>query len=360
MSELLASCRDFWHHAGLLAKLHRAGNGAGIWPCRRGGGKSPGMSDDILDMAIIGAGISGIGMAASLARELPDKRFVVLERRARLGGTWDVFRYPGVRSDSDMYTLGYSFAPWPSGRAIGEGAAIRDYLEQVARDCGVWPHIRTGAQVLSADWDSAAQCWTLAMTQGPTVRARFVFCGAGYYDADSPYQPAIAGLDSFSGRVVHPQFWPEDLDYAGQRVAVIGSGATAVTVVPAMARVAAHVTMIQRTPSWYLVMPSRDRFATLLRRWLPARIAHRIMRARNVRLQALFYNRCRTDPAGMGEWLAGNVRQALGPAWDPRHFTPPYPPWEQRLCLTPDADLFRAIRKGAASMATGAIARVEP
>ncbi|MDE2404124.1 MAG: NAD(P)/FAD-dependent oxidoreductase [Sphingomonadales bacterium] len=315
--------------------------------------------DTILDVAIVGAGISGIGFAARLGRELPHKRFVVLERRSRVGGTWDLFRYPGIRSDSDMYTLGFSFAPWRSDNAVGSGAAIRDYLEQVAHDFGVAPHIRFDTRITGADWNSSAQCWELAIADAPPVRARFLYLGAGYYDHDRPHDAAIPGLAAFGGEVIHPQFWPADRDLAGKRVVVIGSGATAVSLVPALAAAGAAVTMLQRTPTWYLILPSKDRMARLARRLLPAGWAHRLIRARNARLQDMVYKRSRSDPEGLAAWLKGNVRRALGDAWNEADFTPPYAPWDQRLCLVPDADLFRTIRKGRARVVTGAIAQVE-
>ena len=320
----------------------------------------PESATDMLDVAIVGAGISGIGMAARLVGELPDARFAVFERRARLGGTWDLFRYPGIRSDSDMYTLGYSFAPWRSGNAIGQGAAIRDYLDKVAHDSGVTAHIRTHTHVTGADWDAAAQCWTLAIAGAAPVRARFLFLGAGYYDADKPHDAQIPGIDRFAGTVVHPQFWPADLELAGKRVVVVGSGATAVSLVPALARAGAHVTMLQRTPTWYLVMPSRDRLAKWLQRLLPAGLAHRLIRARNTRMQSMLYAKSRSDPAGLAAWLTRHTKTALGDAWNEVDFTPPYGPWDQRLCLLPDGDMLHLVRKGEAHIATGHIATVEP
>ena len=315
--------------------------------------------ETILDVAIIGAGISGLGMAAKLIRELPGLQFAVFERRARLGGTWDLFRYPGIRSDSDMHTLGFSFAPWRSGNAIGSGAAIRNYLEQVAHVSGVAAHIRYDTHVTAADWDATGQCWRLTQADGSRASARFLYLGAGYYDADKPYTADIPGIERFTGPVVHPQFWPEALELAGKRVVVIGSGATAVSLVPALARAGARVTMLQRTPTWYLILPSHDRAARLLQRFLPARLAHRLIRARNTRLQGMLYRKSRSDPAGTAAWLTAQTRRALGDAWNATDFTPPYGPWEQRLCLVPDGDLLRLIRKRGASIATGRIAEVE-
>jgi monooxygenase len=318
---------------------------------------------EVLDMAIVGAGISGIGMAARFGREFPGKRYAVLERRERLGGTWDLFRYPGVRSDSDMFTLGYDFAPWRDPRSIGPGEAIRDYLEQVASDEGVRPHIRFGHAVRTGDWDSTAGLWRLTCEREDggevEIAARFLFLGSGYYDYDEPYDAGIPGLERFAGQVIHPQSWPERTDYAGKRVVVIGSGATAVTLVPAMAESAAHVTMLQRTPSWYLVMPSRDRLSNLVRKVLPAGWAHRLIRFKNAVLQAMFVGRSRRKPDQVKRFLRRQLRTELGPAYRAADFTPPYDPWEQRLCLVPDGDLFKAIKAGRAGIVTGRIERVE-
>ncbi|MBU6267976.1 MAG: NAD(P)/FAD-dependent oxidoreductase [Sphingomonadales bacterium] len=314
----------------------------------------------ILDVAIIGAGISGIGFAAKLARDLPHKRFALLERRPRLGGTWDLFRYPGIRSDSDMYTLGFSFAPWRSNSAIGAGAAIRSYLEAVARDFGIAPHIRTDTHVTNANWNPAGQHWELAVAGGAPIRARFLYSGAGYYDHDQPHDPAIPGLDSFAGQVIHPQFWPESTNLSGKRVVVIGSGATAVSLIPALAKAGAQVTMLQRTPTWYLILPSQDRMARIARRLLPASWAHRLIRARNTRMQAMLVARSRGNPAKVAAWLTAQTKAALGDAWNETDFVPPYKPWEQRLCLVPDGDMLTTIRDGKANVATGRIASAEP
>ena len=279
--------------------------------------------------------------------------------RAALGGTWDLFRYPGVRSDSDMFTLGYSFAPWRSDSAIAGGATVRAYLQQVADERGITPHIRFGAHVIGADWDSTAAFWSVRLAGGETLRARFLFLGSGYYDYDSPHEPAIPGLDGFKGQVLHPQFWPQSFDAADRRVVVIGSGATAATLVPALAA-QTHVTMLQRTPSWYLPLPTADRAVRIARRLLPAGWAHRLIRWRNVRMQALLVRRARSDPQAVGEWLTGFARKMVGPAFAPEHFAPPYGPWQQRLCLIPGGDLYLALQAGQAEIVTGEIARVEP
>jgi len=317
---------------------------------------------ETFDVVIVGAGISGIGMAAHLARKLPHKRYAVLERRTRIGGTWDLFRYPGVRSDSDMFTLGYDFAPWRDNRAIGPGAVIRNYVEQVATDEGVREQIRFGHAVRKADWDSQAGLWMLECEPADGIQhlsARFLFLGSGYYDYDEPHDARIPGLETFAGAVIHPQRWPEDADYAGKQVVVIGSGATAVTLVPAMAESAAKVTMLQRTPTWYLIMPSRDRLANLIRRLLPAGWAHRLNRYKNAVMQSLFVARARREPEAVGRYLHKQLAGELGADFSTRDFTPPYGPWEQRMCLVPDGDLFRAMRDGRAEVVTGRIRQVE-
>ncbi|MFC3096936.1 flavin-containing monooxygenase [Alteraurantiacibacter palmitatis] len=315
-----------------------------------------------VDVLIVGAGISGLSMAVHLQRHCPDRRFAIAEARARAGGTWDLFRYPGVRSDSDMHTLGFAFAPWRGDKAIAAGADILAYLDAVIAEHSLAPHISYGTRVLAADWREAEALWhvTLADAAGERVeRARFLYLAAGYYDYERPYQADIPGLENFAGPVVHPQFWPPDLDWGGKRVVVIGSGATAVTLVPALAERAAQVTMLQRTPSWMVAQPSIDRLARALRRVLPEKTAYRLTRWINTRLHVLIYNRARQRPDQVAALLTRRLKRALGAAYDPRHFLPPYPPWEQRLCLVPDGDLFRAIREGRAGMATGVIAKVQ-
>ena len=316
-----------------------------------------------LDLLIVGAGISGIGMAAHFAQRCPGKTYAILERRERIGGTWDLFRYPGVRSDSDMFTLGYGFEPWRDKRAIAPGETIRSYLSGVAERRGIAPHIRFGTAVQAADWDSARGLWTVttqdAAGAASTVTARFLFLGAGYYDYDDPHQAEIPGIGDFAGPVLHPQSWPEGFDHAGKRIVVIGSGATAVSLVPALAETAAQVTMLQRTPTWYLVRPAHDKVANALARLLPARWAHNLNRYRNAVMQALLVSRSRSRPDAVAAFLHGKLADELGPDFDRKHFTPPYAPWNQRLCLVPDGDLFAAMRAGKATVATGEIARVD-
>ncbi len=302
-------------------------------------------------------------MAAHLQDMCPDRSFLMIEKRARLGGTWDLFRYPGVRSDSDMQTLGFVFEPWDNDQAIAPGETILDYLDDVVAKRGVGQHIRFDSAVVAADWRAEESLWHVTV-QGPdgsqVVRARWLYLSTGYYDYDQPYDAQIAGLGSFAGPVIHPQFWPADLDYRGKRVVVIGSGATAVTLIPAMAEQAAHVTMLQRTPSWMAVKPSRDRVANGLRRVLPRSWAYWVARQRNIRLFDLLYKLARRNPAKAGEQLRGMISKELGDLYVPADFTPPYNPWEQRLCLVPDSDFFAAMRSGKASIRTATIAQVEP
>jgi cation diffusion facilitator CzcD-associated flavoprotein CzcO len=313
------------------------------------------------DVLIVGAGLSGIGAARHLQVHLPEKRFAILEGRERLGGTWDLFRYPGIRSDSDMHTMGYSFRPWIGDKAIADGASILEYLQETAREYGIERHIRYGQRVVGADWSSADACWTVEMESGAErkraqLTCRFLFLCSGYYDYDAGYAPAFAGVECFKGRVVHPQHWPADLDYAGKRVVVIGSGATAVTLVPAMAKTAAHVTMLQRSPSYVASRPGADRIANWLRRVLPAKAAYWLARWKNILLAIFFYQLARRQPQKFSAMVIGGARAQLGDGYDvATHFTPRYKPWDQRLCLVPDGDLFKAIRKGAASVVTDEI-----
>jgi cation diffusion facilitator CzcD-associated flavoprotein CzcO/acetyl esterase/lipase len=313
------------------------------------------------DVVIVGAGLSGIGAAVHLQRECPGKRFALLEARGAIGGTWDLFRYPGVRSDSDMYTLGYDFKPWNDAKAIAEGPAIRGYIAEAARENGIERHIRLQQRVLSADWSSREACWTLVIDHGEgrersALRANFVLLCSGYYSYMCGYRPPFQGEERYRGTLVHPQFWPEKLDCAGKRVVVVGSGATAVTLVPALAGKAAHVTMLQRSPSYVVARPAQDTIAAFLKRWLPAKVAYRLVRVKNVAINMHYYRLARKYPKQAKARLVGFVQQALGPGFDvARHFTPHYNPWDQRVCLVPDGDLFKAIRSGRASVATDQI-----
>ena len=312
-----------------------------------------------VEVLIVGAGISGLSMAAHLRTMCPGRSFAVVERRESLGGTWDLFRYPGVRSDSDMHTLGFRFAPWADDRTIAGGEAIRDYLERVAREFGIAPHIRFGAQVLSANWEPHDAYWRVALKDATGEReviARWLHLATGYYDYDEPHDARLPGIENFGGDVVHPQFWPSGLDCAGKRVVVIGSGATAVTLVPALAESAAHVTMLQRTPTWMISHPSRDPWARRIRHVLGERLGNRLIRFINVRVHALFFNRARQKPAKVAGYLRTRLRRDLGEHYDPARFEPPYDPWTQRLCLVPDGDLLEAVKDGRASVVTGRIA----
>ena len=310
-----------------------------------------------VDVLVVGAGLSGVGAACHLRQRCPEKSFVILEGRDALGGTWDLFRYPGVRSDSDMYTLGYSFRPWTDAKAIADGPSILEYIRETASEFGVDRQIRYGHRVRRASWSSAEALWTVEAEAGPEKREARFTCGflylcTGYYDYEGGYTPEWPGVGRFGGRIVHPQKWPQDLDYAGKRVVVIGSGATAVTLVPAMAERAAHVTMLQRSPTYVVARPAEDGLANRLRRHLPARAAYALTRWKNVLLGMFFYNLARSRPGVMKRLIAKGARRQLGPDYDLRHFTPQYEPWDQRLCLAPDADLFRAIREGRASVVT--------
>lgn len=313
---------------------------------------------ETFDVLIVGAGISGISMAAHLKRQCPDRTFAIVEQRSGLGGTWDLFRYPGVRSDSDMHTLGFRFAPWADDRSIAGGDAIRDYLERVVEDLGIGPHLAFGTRVLAADWRGTEARWRVTLESSGARRpidVGWLHLATGYFDYDEPHPAVLPGLEDFGGEVVHPQFWPAGLDYAGKRVVVVGSGATAVTLVPAMAERAAHVTMLQRTPTWMVSHPSRDPWARRIRRWFGEARGNRLIRFINVRVHSYFFNRAQREPAKVAEYLRRGLRAHLGEHYDPEHFEPPYDPWQQRLCLVPDADLFKAVKAGRAAVVTGAI-----
>ena len=323
-----------------------------------------------LDAIIVGAGLSGIGAAVHLQRDFPGRRFTILESRAAMGGTWDLFRYPGVRSDSDMFTLGYAFKPWTDAKSLADGPAIRDYIVDTAVEHGLDHQVRYGHKVVRADWSSADARWTLEIEHetdaaGHTRRSRlacnFLLACSGYYRYSEGHAPEFPGAADFAGRLVHPQFWPEDLDYAGRRVVVIGSGATAVTLVPEMAKTAAHVTMLQRSPSYVLSLPARDPVAQSLRRHLPRMLAYRLTRTKNIGVAMLFFKLARRWPAKVKKNLIGMVRQALGPSHDvDTHFTPRYDPWDQRVCFVPDGDLFAAIKGGRAEVVTDRIDTFTP
>jgi cation diffusion facilitator CzcD-associated flavoprotein CzcO len=318
------------------------------------------MAEEFFDVVIVGAGLSGVGAAYHLQAEAPDRSYVILEGRDAIGGPRDLCRSPGVRSDSAMYTLGYNFKPWREAKAIADGPSILRYVRETARENGIEPHIRFGQQVVSAAWSSEDAAWTVeARAHDGRIRklaCNFLFLCGGYYDYEQGYRPEVPGRERFKGTVVHPQHWPEGLDYAGKRVVVIGSGATAVTLAPEMAKVAAHVTMLQRSPTYVVSRPAEDGMANWLRAHLPAKLAYQIVRWRNVLMGMYFYRLTRKKPAQVKAQIIRMVRDQLGPGYDVEtHFTPTYNPWDQRLCLVPDADLFQAIKAGSASVVTDRI-----
>lgn len=320
------------------------------------------MSERHFDAIIVGAGLSGIGAACHLQRHRPDKTYAILEGRRAMGGTWDLFRYPGIRSDSDMYTLGYSFKPWTRDDAIADGPAILRYIRETAAENGIDARIRYGHRVTRASWSSARARWTLSAETGAAEPVRFsarhlLMC-SGYYRYGAGHTPEFRGREDFGGVIVHPQHWPRDLDHAGKNVVVIGSGATAMTLVPAMAGDTAHIAMLQRSPTYVISRPRRDRGAKLLRAFLPDGWVHAIGRWKNIRLQQYFYRWTRRDPEGVKNFLLRQLRGKLGSDYDVEtHFTPDYYPWDQRLCLIPDDDLHVALKSGRASVVTGEIER---
>ena len=316
------------------------------------------MALEHFDVLIVGAGISGIGAACHLQKNCPGKTYLIVEARAAPGGTWDLFRYPGIRSDSDMYTLGYAFKPWTHPRAIADAPQILDYLKETVAEHQLEPHMRYGHKVVSAKWSTARARWEVEIEQQATGDSILLSCDflhmcSGYYNYEHGYMPEFEGTECFNGPIIHPQHWPEDLDYQGKRVVVIGSGATAVTLVPALAKTAAHVTMLQRSPTYVVSRPAEDRFANKLREILPPALAYFITRWRNILFQRFIYERCRKYPRQAKARIIAMVRDELGPQYDvDTHFTPTYYPWDQRLCLVPDGDMFKAIREGRASVVT--------
>ena len=319
------------------------------------------MAPEHFDVLIIGAGLSGIGAGYHLQTKCPTKSFAILESRDSIGGTWDLFRYPGIRSDSDMFTLGYSFKPWTEPKAIADGPRILNYVRETATENGIDRKIRFRHRVKHASWSTKEARWTVEVecvagegaTETVAFTCNFLFSCAGYYRYEEGYTPEFTGTADFAGQIIHPQKWPEDLDYAGKRVVVIGSGATAVTLVPEMARTAGHVTMLQRSPTYVVSRPAQDLLANKLRRNLPAKLAYHLIRWRNVLWGMYFFQLSRRKPAEMKRLILGGVRMALGPDYDiATHFTPRYNPWDQRLCLVPDGDLFKSIKENHASVVT--------
>ncbi|HEV2568440.1 NAD(P)/FAD-dependent oxidoreductase [Sphingomonas sp.] len=320
------------------------------------------MTTESVDVLVVGAGISGIDAGYHLQTYCPTKSYVILEGRDDLGGTWDLFRYPGIRSDSDMHTLGFSFRPWKEAKAIADGPSIKKYLRETARDYGIDKRIRYQHRVKRAAWDSATARWTVEVERGPereplTFSASFLFMCSGYYNYAEGFTPHFEGREDFRGEILHPQHWPEQLDYKGKRVVVIGSGATAVTLVPEMAKDAAHVTMLQRSPTYMVSRPAQDKIANGLRKVLPSKVAYGLTRWKNVLFGMYFYNKTRTNPEGVNQWVLDRVKALLPEGYDMAHFTPSYNVWDQRLCLVPDDDLFEAIKNGSADVVTGHIDR---
>lgn len=321
-----------------------------------------------LDVLIVGAGLSGIGAARHLLAKTPGRRFEILEARHAIGGTWDLFRYPGVRSDSDVFTLGYSFKPWRGRQSIADGPDIREYIREAADEAGVTRRVRFGHRVNAAAWSSAEGLWTVTAetqdgeghTHTVTRRARFLFLCSGYYSYEGGHRPEFPNEAAFRGPIIHPQFWPEDLDYAGKRIVVIGSGATAVTLIPALTGEAAHVTMLQRSPSYVAARPLVDAAALRLQRWTPAPVAHGVTRWKNILTSTFFYALARRKPELFKQTLLRAARDQIGEGFDARHFTPRYQPWDQRVCAVPDGDLFQVLRGGRASVVTDTIREFTP
>lgn len=316
-----------------------------------------------VEVLVVGAGLSGIGAAYRIQEANPGIDYVVLEGREASGGTWDLFRYPGVRSDSDMYTLSFPFRPWTSKQAIADGDEILDYIRETARDAGIDRRIRYGCTVVAAEWSTPDQRWTVTVRTAEgerTIRTGYIHLGSGYYDYESPHDAGFVGTEDFAGEIVHPQFWPEDLDHAGKRVVVIGSGATAVSLVPAIAQTAASTTMLQRTPSYVFQVPGEDVIVQGLRKALPAKAVHRIARAKNVGMQGFLYQLSRVQPKAAKAIVMGDLKRHLPQDVIGEHFTPPYDVWDQRLCAVRSGDLFEVIQEGTARVVTGHIDRFVP
>ncbi len=317
------------------------------------------------DVLIIGAGISGIGIARHLQQKCPDKSFAILEGRDAIGGTWDLFKYPGVRSDSDIHTLGFSFKPWKRNDSIVDGASIRNYIEEAAQENGIIPKIRFGVEVEKADWSSSESCWALtvrdkATDESSTVTCNFLSTCTGYYSYTDPEAPQFPNQEAFDGDIIHPQFWPEDLEYSDKKVVVIGSGATAMTIVPNMAEKAGHVTMLQRTPTYVVSRPKKDWLANLLHSILPNQTAHNLTRKKNIFMQQQVFKQAKEGPEKFRKRLMKMARKHLPQDVIDAHFSPDYAPWDQRLCLIPDADLFNRLKDGSVSIETGHIAELSP
>lgn len=314
-----------------------------------------------VDVLIIGAGISGIGAGCHLTMKSPDRTFAILEGREALGGTWDLFKYPGIRSDSDMYTFGYAFRPWTEGKDIASAESIIRYLKQTSEEYGVDKKIRYGHRVAKVNWSTPDKHWVVDITNEDgsfQMSCKFLLTCTGYYDYDKAYLPEFEGYDDYKGTLVQPQFWPEDLDYKDKTVLIIGSGATAITLVPSMADDAKHVTMLQRSPTYVFTRPAKDKIANFLRKVFPNMLAYRLARTKNVLLNIFSFNRARTKPEKVREFLRNMAKEELGDCVDVDiHFNPNYDPWDQRVCLVPDSDLFNVLKDGSASIVTDHIER---
>lgn len=319
------------------------------------------MENEIVDVLIVGAGLSGIGAAVHLTKRCPGKSFAIVEGRERLGGTWDLFRYPGIRSDSDMYTLGYNFKPWTARKAIADAPSILKYLHETVDEYKLEDKIRFNRKVVNASWSSKEALWTVSLKHGDgsssTIKCNFLHMCSGYYSYDEAHSPDFPGKEAFAGQIVHPQFWPENIDYAGKKVVVIGSGATAVTLVPSMAETAEHVTMLQRSPTYIVSLPGEDKWALRFRKILPGKLAYLLTRWKNVLWGLFTFNLARNKPKVFKKRILDMVKEEMGEGVDMTHFTPSYNPWDQRLCLVPDSDLFSAIKSGKASVVTDHIER---
>lgn len=319
------------------------------------------MENEIIDVLIVGAGLSGIGAAVHLTKRCSGKSFAIVEGRERLGGTWDLFRYPGIRSDSDMYTLGYNFKPWTARKAIADAPSILKYLHETVDEYKLEDKIRFNQKVVNASWSSKEALWTVSLKHGDgainTIKCNFLHMCSGYYSYDEAHSPDFPGKEAFAGQIVHPQFWPETIDYAGKKVVVIGSGATAVTLVPSMAETAGHVTMLQRSPTYIVSLPGEDKWALRFRKFMPGKLAYLFTRWKNVLWGLFTFNLARNKPKAFKKRILEMVKEEMGEGVDMTHFTPSYNPWDQRLCLVPDSDLFSAIKSGKASVVTDQIER---
>ena len=318
------------------------------------------MATEHFDVLIAGAGLSGIGVACHLSKKCPGKTFAILEARDAIGGTWDLFRYPGIRSDSDMFTLGYRFKPWTSDKGIADGGDIRQYIRDAAAEHKVDEKIRYGHKVKTADWSTRDKLWTVTSEVDGETRvytAKYLMGCTGYYDYDEGFTPDFEGRDDFTGQVIHPQFWPEDLDYKDKKVVVIGSGATAVTLIPSMSREVERITMLQRSPTYIIPVPSKDKLAIRLRKFMPESFVYSIIRSRNIMLTMAFYNYCKRFPQKAREFIFKFNKKILPKKFDMSHFTPKYNPWDERLCAVPGGDLYKAIHKGKADVVTDHIER---